>query len=648
MLVREKHGIACVMTSGLKRTLKWLIMAAVGTYVGYLVILNGLFFTPLGHMVMNIDENSAQIRYSHAHTWRPFRVSLDGFQLRVQDGNMQLFVTADHVEADIIPWTMMTMKRFIGSNVTANGLTFWMRMKRDKKEIDGTTLARLPPIPGFGSVEREVPNSTLVVTDEAYADFGAQLTNMHITNLKQVWVEEYRYDGDIQIDGGFAYQPMRMLRLWENTTLKIAPGQVSLGSDTFATDFGGTIVTTFAETNMRKPSQEVFANWDADVTLEGDVTSVGFLNYYLKDVPQVRLAKGKGKLALKLGVTKGVLLDTSKLNLDTARLEVHVPFFVASGRGKIRWDLRGNKAWLDVAVLDLELREDGGKNPVLVGPTLKLLAQSTGRDLAKGFHLDVVLDLPEAKAKDLSFLNTFIPDRAGARIVAGAGTVAGNMELSTRTQHGRGVADVRTEKVVLASKGGAKMSAALKSHVQMVDFNMQTGALDLSGSHVVLEKGMVEVGTKKYTNYWFNISTAKFKLRPRTPSLDATIAVHVKNLQPILAVMGTFVAVPWAAKAFSNIADVRLTSNLDVDGNEMRIRDLTADSGMLHLRGDLDLRMGKKGQEPFGAMQVEFGELAAGIAMEGGKSEVKLFGVNAWFANQRQALKESDAKQAKK
>src|SRR5690349_6133812 len=106
--------------------LKFVVRVTVLVVALYYVGVNGFLSSPLADKVMTMTPHIAQIHYGQAYSLVPFRVVIDDLRLSVQDPNIQLYVSADHAEADIYPWSFLH-NRFYATNVKGDGVVFRIR-----------------------------------------------------------------------------------------------------------------------------------------------------------------------------------------------------------------------------------------------------------------------------------------------------------------------------------------------------------------------------------------------------------------------------------------------------------------------------------------------------------------------------------------
>ncbi len=613
-------------------------------WLGYIFAVNAFLASSLAMRLMNSSPNDAGVSYDSARSYFPFRVSVRNLKLNVEDSNVQVYVSADWAQCDVSLLGIVRKGAYL-SRVRGDGLILRIRQQLLPHDLARDKITKLPDIPGFPSPLKTHPN--MPVTDAHYDMVTVSLTDIDVTNLREVWIDEYRFEGHIDIHGGFFYKPLRLLRL-DASTINIVEGTLHFGEPAVAKNIRAKINVKVPTINVENLKRDALRGFDADIDLKTDISSVEFLNFYLKDVPMVRLEEGAGSLAVKLKMEKGLIKKGSEINLDSKRVTVRMPYFFASGAAAIRWLADNQKAKLNVALKDIAITQESDQKIVLSGPQFNVLANSTGLDVAKPLDLDVVLDLPEGDAKDLSFLNEYIPPGAGVRIDKGSGVIQGNLEISAKAQHAQGALSIKAKDIVVQNKG-ARLSGRLDLEGVLKDLDLKTNETDLSGSRFALDDVTVAMdNAQKDTNFWLRLDVEHCKLIPKNAPKKSElrwqtkINLAMKNLQPIMHIISANLTVPWVAQAFSNWSDIKAHTELTVREKSITLRDLYAESGALHVKGNLEIKEipGKAKpplQQPFGSVLVELGQLKIGIDLEGQKTSAVLFGADKWFEAQKTA-----------
>ena len=148
---------------------------------------------------MNSSPNDAGVSYDSARSFIPLRVTVRNLKLHVEDFNVQVFVSADWAQCNVSLLGILRKGVFL-SNVRGDSVTLRIRQQlfAPRHEEAPDKVAKLPPIPGFPSPLKTHPN--MPVTDAHYNMITVSLTGISITNLKELWVDEfYRFDGHIDV-----------------------------------------------------------------------------------------------------------------------------------------------------------------------------------------------------------------------------------------------------------------------------------------------------------------------------------------------------------------------------------------------------------------------------------------------------------------
>ncbi len=606
--------------------------------VVYLTALNLFLRTPLGRKVMNLSPEIVEIHYESAWVLWPTRVHVKRVWLRVQDANIQMLVQAETGVLDVQIIQSLLQKRFVATNVVADKIGFRLRQRLMPNEATKTKLARLPDVPGFDDVLRDGPAGPM---SEAFLDtlVGVDLKGMHATNIYEVWVDEYRFSGNIQVDGGFMYQPFRSFRL-DQTHISIGEGNVTLGSQPMVSEVNAEIDAEAGTLNMSVFERDALRALNAKAKLDVKVRSISFLNYYLDDVDIVRIEEGSGRLKVDAEITNGQVLAGSVLSLDTTEITLRLPFFHASGAGKVRWTAVNGRAWLDVKLRDVKMVKDSDGKVYMHGPSVGLLAQSSGLDLSKKLDLDVLVDVPDLRAPDLRFLNEFIPAGIGVHVASGSGRIKGNLEINAKSQQARGILDIDSDQIKVQNHQ-ALIEGRLVVRGILKKANFKTGDADLSGSSIKLEDAAIDSGRgSKSRDFFVRVAADPCLISPNGKvKWDTRISLGVKSLMPIMDIVSENITLPWVARAFSDLRDIGVKLDLTVREKRVELREIYFKSGILEVSGDVAIiENGAKLQEPFGALLLKVGALPVGIGLEGKTNRAVLVDAEAWYKKERAKL----------
>jgi hypothetical protein len=627
----HKRGGAWAIVRPILLITLWLVA---GTELLYLVTMNAFLSSKAGAALLNASPDIVELRFGKLRSWIPFRVHAEDVFIRVQDGNIQMQVTADKAMMDIRPSTMFSNLTFTSTKLRADGVAIRIRLRRDPNEMKEVDLKKLPPIEGFASpiLEEERPPPP---DDAHYNLVSVDLRDIDARDVREVWVEDIRYCGRIDLRGGFYYKPLRKIRI-DALHVESSGGTLLQGEkNSIADNISLKLDANLPELDVQHFRQKALGLADMAVKLQTRVKSASFINYYLKDIPEVRVVEGGGDISLVLDIKHGQIIAGSKLALDTRNINVSIPYFTIGGKGIVRWEARERTAWLDVKVKDIVFTEKSSGKVRLKGPLFNVTAVSSGLDLSKNMNLQLVMDLPDAHGDDLTFLSNFIPEGTGVTVKNGRGTVHGNVEIDAAKQLGRAALDIDGDDIEVRTRG-ATMKGRVKVRGIIPKIHLKTGSADFSGSHLTLDRATIDAEGRHFDNFWLKVATNDCKWKA-SKDLDwfARLDVGFQSLFPIMSVVSANIPVPWVLKAFSDLRDVHITSTLRVHPTLIDIDHLLVTSGMLRLDADLRLREKDKSFEPYGALMVHLGAIPIGVGLEGKKATPILANSEAWFTNHR-------------
>ncbi len=599
----------------------------------YYVGLNGFLFSPWAGKLMKIAPEAVQISYSQAYTIIPFRIEVDDLRISIQDPLMHMYISADHAGGSIYPWTLIK-HQFFATNLRGEGVVFRMRMREDAKNITPAMMAMMPPIPGYPSMEKGEP------LDPRIKPLGVELTHLVVKNLHQVWINEFNFDGHIDVDGGFALEALKSLRL-DHTALTNIKGTLTRAKKHFASIDEMKLEASLPEISLEKPDLlPMLTALDVKLSVNGKMTNATFLNAYLRDVPAIHIDEGGGTLALTASVEKGIFGEDSKLTLDTSRLIVQMPYLEVVGRGSIRWQVKKGTSYFSVHVPEVVALSRKDQKKTFTGTNFDLNATTTA-EISKMNYLNLDVAIEKGKAVDLQWLNTFIPDGAGIHIAGGQGTLTGKLAVSTRTRKAKGSLEIEGNQLSIKNRSATLIGHA-KIHGEIRELNIDTGAMDISGSSIALSDVGVWADGDTHRGFWLKLVADPCIANPLGATKWSTkLLLDFQNLQPVLSMVSANAPIPGVLKAFADVPNVRVSSEVIVRAKEIDIRKLRVDSSKVQVDGEFklqesgELAASESKLYPWGAMLVKVRALSAGVDFQGPMVRPILGDPQGWYTKYR-------------
>ncbi len=604
----------------LRRLLIFLAACAVLFSIASLALLNGGLLPRL----TNLDPGVFTIDFGAARWRPPFGVAVEKLELKIQSDGYRIRVLADEAAGTFRPAPMRKL-RVAFTDITARGVAVHVQLP---EPASGTPRERLPPMADFAPA---TPTPEPLVS--------AELTDLRDVQVREVWVDGFRYVGDVGVSGGFALEPKQ--------TLTIHPAHVTLDGGVVALPNGlearlqpSTVSGRVDAMPLDIPAQQrMLRAVDADVKLGLHAPNLNFFNSLLfAEVPEVRLLYGAGEVTLNVRVERGVVGEGSEVIVAPRKLGVRVPHFDIVGRASIAVKALSHHAVATLSLPDFEL--DLRENDTLVasGAGFTLRAKAAPLDLTELRDVEVSLTLEQARAADLRFLDRFIPERSGVTLVGGTGHLSAEAALSTKTRKASGLLSLKASRLELRNRGAHVAGAAEVSAV-LNSFDLRRNTFDLGGTNVKLTGVTVKAHQVAYRGVDLSAVAPRALFAPDGDHpVQASLAVGVSNLQPLMAIISANVELPGIVVGLLDIPDVAAAAELDVKRNTVTLAPMTLTARGLHVDARMVLtETAKKELEPHGAAFAKLGPFTVGLGFDGGTVTPVIFGAPEWYARQLDA-----------
>ena len=295
-----------------------------------------------------------------------------------------------------------------------------------------------------------------------------------VARAKELWLLEYRFQGDAEARGAFLLRPARLVRV-EPARLEVRSGTLSLGSHRVARAVTGTLEVTVKNLDVPKTEgASVFHDISTRAELELRRGDLDFFDAYL-DAPQAKVS-GPAGWSIHASVKKGVVQPGTTLDFDADPILVSVPAqeqttLEISGSTHARLLVTASAPQQLSFLADaprLELgRLDGQSRSKIAAPELAqvhLDATILGVDLAQQIRLGPAhLSLPSLRVPNLFWLEPWL-SRDGSLRADGAGSAS--VELDCDADHACELQKLRVDvsgaRLAIRDRSSAPFSASLE------------------------------------------------------------------------------------------------------------------------------------------------------------------------------------------
>ena len=256
-------------------------------------------------------------------------------------------------------------------------------------------------------------------------------------HARQLWIDEFHFEGDVHVTGAFLLRPKR--RLWvQPATAAIDSGTIVVGKEPLLSGITGTITCTVPSFDPRVPTgMEFFRYISGMVRLDASIPNVRALNYYSRiRGSSVQFGGGAGEFHLDGTLHSGIVhpLNLSAVvNLVTAKREAWLALgsAVATANGNLE-----GPTTLQAQLAPFELRHDAEKSAVVAGSELRVYAITDAIDVSRPTPaLDIQVNAPSAQFPNLRIINTLMSPASKLHIEHG--TAAMTAQFTANTGSGR-------------------------------------------------------------------------------------------------------------------------------------------------------------------------------------------------------------------
>jgi len=627
----------------MKRALRRLVLAALVIaallYPLYLAVGNAYLRGGWLEEQLNRRPERMWMHWSSAWTLWPGVVHVRGFSMRSQSSVFQWALAVDRAALEIDLLGLRRRELRIGP-VRGSGVVFRLRRRLDAPPRSVPPRPELyPPIAGFSDPPRIKPE---VVYPKPKGPprppWHMRFSEIDLDEVREIWVEEYRFAGRARVAGGFDTRVRR--------SLEVMPTRVEFLSGAFTLGGGAAILAEAhgrVDGRIERYSPARFRGWDVfrfvtgRLKMDGKVTGLPFLELFFRQMRWVNLRVGPGPLKVDLRLRRGDILSGSRLDAQPGGITLGFLDYQATGFGGVTWSVvdaksaEGREGRLDLLFDRFHLQRRGYAKAHVQGRGLRVNAVSAAPRLG-GFFLAkrLAIDMPRAEVPDLTFYNAYLPRQSALALTSGSGRMSGRFQATAPEWKGTGELHlsapglgIRFEQKRL--RGNVKLETRLRS----VDLNDKQ--FDISGTDFELTDAVVLGGSPTAGGSWWargHLDRAVLAPGERI-FLRASVEATLSDPRPLF---GLFAPVErsrmlrWVDRLL-NIQGVGATADLTVGQDFFDVAHLAVVGGKAQVLGRLRVVDSKRR----GVLYARYGAFDVGLELNGAKRDWKILRPKRWF-----------------
>jgi hypothetical protein len=585
------------------RAARALALAVAAVWALWIVAAQAFLWTPLLRHLINTQSPAVHVEYRFAWSVLPGAVHVSGLVITAQDSHLQWRLGIDGARASIAVG-QLPARIFHVTRVRARGITFALRHRLVERDAKGPSLKGLPAIEGFPSVPLQEVGPEDEIPDWRYRLFSVWLENVQGEGVRQVWIDRYRLEGEMQVAGAFYLKPMRQVL--------IAPAELALGGSTLT--FSGGRVAERLEGKLRVQLGPLDTRQAGPDRVIRALDVEGRLRGHLDDLID---ARGSGEAGIALSVKAGrvqrgsaldvSLQDLSADDLQAARAEAHL---------RADPDLEARLAVRDAAGAGSSLAsarlEARGDPPDLAEPQLPSF---------------VSVDLAGGRIADARALAQRIAP--AAKVEKGHGTFAAHLEGPPEGMAGwarASLVGLRVRARDAEVDGDARVDAAVRA------LDPRRGA-DLSGTRIEVS-GARLVGADIDPEWWAHILLPRARVRLDQVAFDAELTARCRDARPILGLYGHLEDLPGIVQGLFSMDGLAVRGSAAGGPGWFALRDLVAEGAGASV--EAALRSDAEGRR--GAALLNVHGISLALDLNGGGSSLHPFGAGDFFAQRKAEL----------
>jgi hypothetical protein len=541
-------------------------------------------------------------------------------RLHVESGSKKdhWWVDADRVTAEVDP-SGLTNKIFKAKNVHAEAASFHYETK--------------PMYTGDAPPKPPSKRWTIVLDDVTVDDARELAVD------DQRLVNAGRATGDLTVDPNTG-------DVVRNALLEVAGAQFYVGELEVMSALEGQIALTVDQFLPREnPGQAALEFLSGKAQLVGTLTSLAFVGSYFESTPWVQFAGGSGPVDIDLRITRGEVEVGSRMHVTAEGIQGRLFSYLVSGNGTVDVDAIAGVDGADgaagqdtltkvlVAFDDFTIQQDGEKTPHLEGEGLVVTAVGPTELDRPPDSLDIVIDLPDSKIRDLRVYNSYLPTGAGISLQGGTGRAKGHLEVRAVDKIGKGTIDLTTNDAkVRVDDVTLEGDFALHAKVPTADFNK--GRYEIGGTRLTL-KNVDVTGTAKSKNesrsWWGTLQVPRGHVLTEEEAdvyLDATLVLSCRDSVPFVALLASQKPIPGWARGMLATENVEGKARVQLGHNLIRVKDLDVTGRATQVKLEATKR---KGQDINGIAFAAYRGLAIGVRMHDDKQEIQITNPRKWY-----------------
>lgn len=373
-----------------------------------------------------------------------------------------------------------------------------------------------------------------------------------------------------------------------------------------------------------------------EFSLEGSVQRLGFLNTFLPDAHGLAIA-GNGQLFAQGAFGNDRLLAPTRLRVNANQLEVAFLDYVATGRGELTAQLdTSEQAQLSLGIPHFALMRQDDDRPHLEGRHFALTTETERfSDVLESPEPDFFttrIALPITEVSDFTRYNRYLPENAGVTLLGGQASLTSEWLLDGLTAQGDMTLRAFGAELALLDQ---QLKGDVELHLQLTEGDLETRRFTANDSFLRLENVFRQSseGTQD-AGWWVQLTMKEAQLEWDDPiRLTSQLRLGMRDTGLLARLfLARARQSDWLGRLL-NVHGINGSAQLQINGERIRLHDLTLSGGPLLLLSDVTLAE----KSANGALYAHLGALGIGVELIDSEPTLKVLQPRRWFDRWREA-----------
>lgn len=566
----------------------------------------------------------------------PARLKLQHGRVMGEERALQWALTLEALSTDLDLSNAKDRKlTFLQSR--ARGAKLRIRPRLTQADAQSPGLASHPPIEGLPNPPlMRSGGPTPLMARVVRSPWSIHAVDAVVEELREVWLESYRFEGLATARGGFRYEAGGVFGT-SPVKLQIDDGALHIARWSAAKGVKGQLEGQVRPSDLEEAQgYGFFRALSARAEIEAWVDDVNFIRHYPEVPLPTEIGGGQGPINARIALKDGVVQADSRVHWETRGLTASTKGYRFDGPFVFdaRWSNTDGEPRLvaEGRVSPYRVTRTTDTRTSLVGGKLITFRMESPKfDLARpSFEPLAHAQIHDGTVPDLRVLNAFVPRDLPLKMEAGAGAFTGKVTFTHKKQAwaefkvGGANAQLVYDKVQI--KGDWSCEAKLSN------VDLASGAGDVVSASLVLNNMAMREGAYAKEGWFGRVDLKKGTVRPGSAVLlTGELETTMRDGRPLVAF---FVAetdlLPVWARTLVTLQALRATGRFRLGEGLVEVDGLNARGQSVQIRG----RVRKQGQRQWGDMLLTSRGQDVGVAIRGTRLEFKLIGAASWYRSQ--------------